>query len=94
MMKKPYFLIPDNPGYAGLATTVYSRHDDFCNEISGLLRNENNHCINYYSIEKQGFVELICCIADDTKNTLGFTFLTFFRETPLIHGSTFPQMHI
>jgi len=96
MMKKPYFLIPDNPGYAGLATTVYSRHDDFCNEISGLLRNENNHCINYYSIEKQGFVELICCIADDTQNTLRVYISNVFqRETPLISlTSTFPQMHI
>lgn len=78
-MSKPFFTISDNPGYVGLNTTVYSDHNDFCNEISKLLKHENNHCVNYYSIKNEDNIELICIIADDTERPSGFTFLMFFK---------------
>ncbi|MDX9724916.1 MAG: NADH-quinone oxidoreductase subunit C [Bacteroidales bacterium] len=95
-MSKPFFTISDNPGYVGLNTTVYSDHNDFCNEISKLLKHENNHCVNYYSIKNEDNIELICIIADDTEKTLRIYISNVFqRDKPLCSLTlSSPQMHV
>lgn len=42
----------------------------FCVLISELLREESNHCLNYFVVPLPGKYKFICCIGSDTKKSI------------------------
>jgi Ni,Fe-hydrogenase III large subunit len=46
-------------------------YDNFMGiNVFTLMKESQNHCVNYYGIPYSGKVRLICCIANDTDNTI------------------------
>ncbi|MBW6501837.1 MAG: NADH-quinone oxidoreductase subunit C [Bacteroidales bacterium] len=41
------------------------RYPDFFDQVTLLLKNPANHCVNYYAAATTGAVKYFCCIADD-----------------------------
>lgn len=38
--------------------------------VSGLMKDKNNHCVNYFGYYSENKIKLICCIADDTTHCI------------------------
>jgi Ni,Fe-hydrogenase III large subunit len=49
----------------GLGSIPVIDYGLFCNEVSGLLGNESNHCMAYYCLNEDDRLRFICCIACD-----------------------------
>jgi Ni,Fe-hydrogenase III large subunit/Ni,Fe-hydrogenase III component G len=45
-------------------------YDLFRSTVLVLLTDSSNHCVSYYAFSHQGGLKFICCIANDTNNTI------------------------
>lgn len=45
-------------------------YDSFFEQVSGLLKNAEKHCIAYYCVETSGILKFLCFIADDIANKI------------------------
>lgn len=47
------------------------RYEDFMDTIvSTLMKDKNNHCVNYFGYHHESKIKLICCIADDANHCI------------------------
>src|SRR5258708_18478236 len=42
----------------------------FYSEVSQLMKEPHNHCVNYYAYPKGNLLKFICCIADDQRGNI------------------------
>ena len=45
-------------------------YQSFYSQVLDLLKNENNHCVNYFAFHNENKLKFICCIADDDQHTI------------------------
>jgi Ni,Fe-hydrogenase III large subunit len=71
-------------------------YDIFCSQVVDLLKNDANHCLNYYAVEKSGKLTFYCFIADD--NDYSIKVLSFAQpKAQIVLKSLTPvynQLHI
>ncbi len=53
-----------------LASIPVLEYEQFLDHNTTLLRENHNHCVNYYGFPYQGKIKLICCIANDKEGTI------------------------
>lgn len=66
---KEYVTIANNSTVA-LDSIPVLPYETFLILNTGLLKTENNHCVQYFGFPHNGKLKLICCIADDEDGTI------------------------
>lgn len=46
------------------------QYEDFLEHNTSLLKDEANHCVNYFGFRQGGKLKLICCVANDTIHSI------------------------
>jgi len=53
-----------------LASIPVLSYEKFLESNTSLLKETQNHCVNYYGFPNQGKIKLICCVANDIEGTI------------------------
>jgi Ni,Fe-hydrogenase III large subunit len=70
MKNKKYIELIGQPGMVKLDAIPVLHYTGFCVLISELLREESNHCLNYFVVPLSGKYKFICCIGSDEKKSI------------------------
>lgn len=72
------------------------KYGEFCEVVSGFLKNEANHCLAYYCVESSDNLKFICCIADDNSKSISLFSHLYKRGEPALKSLTpaCAQLHI
>jgi Ni,Fe-hydrogenase III large subunit len=65
-------IIPDNAAPAELSRIPVLDYDVFHSQVIHLLKDEANHCLNYYALAKNGKLKFFFCMANDTDHSMAF----------------------
>ncbi len=66
-------------------------YEQFLDYNTSLVKEESNHCVNYYGIRKQGKIVLICCIASDAD---GLIHISSTEVKPEVQLESFTARHL
>ena len=71
-------------------------YDDFAGVVKKLLKEEENHCLNYFTIEKAGNLIFYCFIANDTERNIKIFSHRMSRNNTSLQSLTpyCPGLHI
>lgn len=95
-MSEQYREISANPFTIRLESIPVLKYDRFCEQTSGMMKEESEHCAACYAVELNGVLRLICCIAYDNEHC----FRVFSTELPAGKSTvpslskTIPQLHV
>lgn len=67
---KTGFALIKNQENVPLRSVPSLSYDQFFQSVSALLREKENHCVNYYAIPSEGKLKFIICIANDKQGTI------------------------
>ncbi len=70
MKNKKFIELKGQPGMMKLDAIPVLHYNSFCLLISELLRDESNHCINYFVVPFPEKYKFVCCIGDDKKKSV------------------------
>ncbi len=88
-------LILKNNQTTSLASIPVLEYEQFLDHNTALLRDNHNHCVNYYGYLNQGEIKLICCIANDNEGTICISSSSFPNpngDTPAL--KSFSKHHL
>lgn len=64
------YAVLKNNKTVSLSTIPEIRYETFMETMLSFMKEEHNHCINYYGYPVENKIKLICCIADDKNNSI------------------------
>jgi Ni,Fe-hydrogenase III large subunit len=70
MKNKRFIELEGQPGMVKLDAIPVLHYAGFCVLISELLREESNHCLNYFVVPFPGKYKFICCMGSDEKKSV------------------------
>ena len=70
MSSKVYIEVRNGSSPVGIREIPVVEYDRFYEEVTGLLGNENFHCLTYFCYPAGPVLKFICCIADDKSGTI------------------------
>ena len=65
-----HYLTIGNNRTIPLKTIPLLKYEDFLELNIGLIRNETNHCVNYFGFYDKHKLKLICCVANDSNASI------------------------
>lgn len=71
-------------------------YEEFCTIVSGLLRDEEKHCLAYYCFNSSDYLRFLCVIADDRTKRISIFSHLLPADKPVLKSLTpeCPQLHI
>lgn len=70
-----------------LATIPVLSYDDFLDTNVNLINDHANHCVNYYGVNSESVLRLICCIANDTNHQIYVSSCLLSPQTEILSFS-------
>ncbi|MBP1666905.1 MAG: hypothetical protein H6Q23_1765 [Bacteroidetes bacterium] len=90
-MNQKYCEIENNAYPVDIQQVPLLDYDDFYDVVRGLLKEEENHCINYFTVEKEGDLFFYCCIANDVSKSIKLVSHSCKKENPVLLRSLTPD---
>ena len=91
-----YLIINNNSPSSGIEDIPVLDYLSFREKIISALNEENKHCVSYYCVPSVDSLRLVCCIADDSDNSIEIFSCQPGRDTKVIESAALlsPQVHI
>jgi Ni,Fe-hydrogenase III large subunit/NADH:ubiquinone oxidoreductase subunit C len=70
MSQKYNIRLKNNYAPVDLKSIALLDYIDFCFQVADLLKNEANHCLNYYAVEQNKKLKFFCFIGNDTDHDI------------------------
>ena len=96
MNSDQHIILKSNPSAVRTEEIPSLDYSAFHKRITDSLKDENKHCVSYFGVKNPGKITLVCCIADDSANSVEIFSYDTGDENITMKSLTpdLPQLHI